>query len=66
VARDIAFYTADPGWHTWRVEVRNKRYRLLVDGNELEVATDTRPGSQLGNPRSMWIRRVTVYRLHQR
>jgi hypothetical protein len=80
VARDIAFYVADRGWHTWRVEVRNSRYRLLVDGKELEVATDTRPGSQIGtrfgfflafdpffnNPRSMWIRRVTVYRLHER
>jgi hypothetical protein len=40
----------DPGtaWHIYRVEVRRNRYRLIIDGREIQAANDSRSDAQLG------------------
>lgn len=71
----IGLFTPGHTWHVYRIEVRGKRYRLLIDGHVMEAVTDIRPETDFGDrfgfyatldagaPQHISIRSVTVVRL---
>ncbi len=61
-------FEPEPGWHTYRFEVRGNRLRLLIDGDEVVATTDTAAGPDRGRDQiGLWtqgvrlgVRRFTV------